>query len=229
MEKPQPSQHVNAHSTATTCISLGSLQHSFNSKAQPFIQPHLLNSLNSMEDTPTLPPSKSYELTASSISYTKSTTTFAPFNFLFKPCTSPPSPTYILRDVSLTAYSSQILAVVGSQRRRKVHSPRHPSRPNLPHKRLSPPQLLPPQRFLVPQNLRLRPPTRCMPPPPHRLRNLRLRRLPPHSQPQQVQYCNHRLLSSLRAQAHASHQHAPRPRPIRWRTSPRFDRPKPSP
>lgn len=66
-----------------------------------------------MEDTPTLPPSKSYELTASSISYTKSTTTFAPFNFLFKPCTSPPSPTYILRDVSLTAYASQILAVVG--------------------------------------------------------------------------------------------------------------------
>lgn len=113
MEKPPPSPHVNAHSTTTTCISLGSLQHSFNSKAQPFIQPHLLNSLNSMEDTPTLPPSKSYELTASSISYTKSTTTFAPFNFLFKPCTSPPSPTYILRDVSLTAYSSQILAVVG--------------------------------------------------------------------------------------------------------------------
>lgn len=113
MEKPPPTPHVNAHSTTTTCISLGSLQHSFNSKAPSFLQPHLLNSLNSMEDTPTLPPSKSYELTASSISYTKSTTTFAPFNFLFKPCTSPPSPTYILRDVSLTAYASQILAVVG--------------------------------------------------------------------------------------------------------------------
>ncbi|KAH7538118.1 hypothetical protein FEM48_Zijuj03G0165200 [Ziziphus jujuba var. spinosa] len=60
------------------------------------------------------PPVKTYELTASSISYTKSTTTpsFPPLNFLFKPCKSAP-PTYILRDVSLTAYPSQILAIVG--------------------------------------------------------------------------------------------------------------------
>lgn len=62
-----------------------------------------------------LPPSKTYELTASSISYTKSTTTtttFSPFHFLFKPCTAP-TPTYILKDISLTAYPSEILAIVG--------------------------------------------------------------------------------------------------------------------
>ncbi|PRQ60232.1 putative ABC transporter, G1, P-loop containing nucleoside triphosphate hydrolase [Rosa chinensis] len=116
MEKSQSSPHIHpSTAAATSCISLSSF-HSFKSKAPHFIQPHLLNSLNSMEDTPTLPPSKTYELTASSISYTKSTTattTFAPLNFLFKPCTSLSSPTYILRDVTLTAYPSQILAVVG--------------------------------------------------------------------------------------------------------------------
>lgn len=64
---------------------------------------------------PPPPPVKSYKLTASSISYTKSTTSFnpiAPLIFLFKPCTTTPT-TYILRDVSLTAYPSQILAIVG--------------------------------------------------------------------------------------------------------------------
>lgn len=65
--------------------------------------------------SPTPPLFKTFKLTASSISYTKSTTntstTIAPF-FLFKPCTTNP-PNYILRDVSLTAYPSQILAIVG--------------------------------------------------------------------------------------------------------------------
>ncbi|KAL7003513.1 ATP-binding cassette sub- G member 8 [Sarracenia purpurea var. burkii] len=60
---------------------------------------------------------KTYTLTASSISYTKcfssaaATTTILPI-FLFRPCTAAP-PTYILRDVSLTAYPAQILAIVG--------------------------------------------------------------------------------------------------------------------
>ncbi|KAK4431414.1 ABC transporter G family member 8 [Sesamum alatum] len=57
---------------------------------------------------PSPPPHKTYKLTAASISYTKSTTTTT----LFKPCISTP-PTYILKDISLTAYPSQILAVVG--------------------------------------------------------------------------------------------------------------------
>ncbi|XP_057425470.1 ABC transporter G family member 8 [Lotus japonicus] len=58
------------------------------------------------------PPSpKAYKLTATSISYTKSTTTTTSF-FLFKHCTPTP-PTHILKDVSLTAYPSEILAVVG--------------------------------------------------------------------------------------------------------------------
>lgn len=63
---------------------------------------------------PPSPPPKTYELTASSICYIKSsTTTFAPFlKLLFNQCTTAP-PTYILRDVSLTAYPSQILAIVG--------------------------------------------------------------------------------------------------------------------
>ncbi|XP_059434113.1 ABC transporter G family member 4 [Corylus avellana] len=72
-----------------------------------------------MEDQSPKPPPvpvKSYKLTASSISYTKSTAgsinPIAPLIFLFKPCTTTP-PTYILRDVSLTAYPSQILAIVG--------------------------------------------------------------------------------------------------------------------
>ncbi|KAL8049569.1 hypothetical protein ABFX02_06G027500 [Erythranthe guttata] len=60
---------------------------------------------------PTPPPYKTFTLTASSISYTKSTTTTAA-TFLFKPCISTP-PTYILKDISLTANPSQILAVVG--------------------------------------------------------------------------------------------------------------------
>ena len=64
--------------------------------------------------SPTPPPFKTFKLTASSISYTKSTTTsttLAPL-LLFKPCTTNP-PNYILNDVSLTAYPSQILAIVG--------------------------------------------------------------------------------------------------------------------
>jgi ABC-type multidrug transport system ATPase subunit len=74
-----------------------------------------------MEDQSPKPPpppprAKSYKLTASSISYTKSATgsinPIAPLIFLFKPCTTTP-PTYILRDVSLTAHPSQILAIVG--------------------------------------------------------------------------------------------------------------------
>ncbi|KAK0597987.1 hypothetical protein LWI29_030540 [Acer saccharum] len=57
---------------------------------------------------------KSYKLTASSISYIKSTTTHSniPSFFIFKACTSTP-PNYILREVSLTANPSQILAIVG--------------------------------------------------------------------------------------------------------------------
>ncbi|KAK3447092.1 hypothetical protein EUGRSUZ_A02688 [Eucalyptus grandis] len=66
----------------------------------------------------TPPPSQPalYELTASSISYRKSNTfiTNTLHHFLaFKPCTKPSPPTYILRDISLVAYPSQILAVVG--------------------------------------------------------------------------------------------------------------------
>ncbi|XP_068328405.1 ABC transporter G family member 4-like [Pyrus communis] len=64
---------------------------------------------------PPQPPSKTYELTASSISYTKpttATTTFSPFHLLFKQCVLP-TPTYILKDISLTAYPSEILAIVG--------------------------------------------------------------------------------------------------------------------
>lgn len=58
---------------------------------------------------------KTYKLSASSIYYTKSsTTTTTTINptFLFKSCTTT-APTYILRDVSLSAYPSQILAIVG--------------------------------------------------------------------------------------------------------------------
>ncbi|XP_041021322.1 ABC transporter G family member 4-like [Juglans microcarpa x Juglans regia] len=79
-------------------------------------------------DTPPPPPPapapalKSYKLTASSISYTKSSTinissttrAIAPLIFFFfKPCSILPPTNYILRDVSLTAYPSQILAIVG--------------------------------------------------------------------------------------------------------------------
>lgn len=59
--------------------------------------------------SPSPPASKTYKITASSISYTKSTTNTT---FLFKPCTAV-SPIYILREVSVTAYPSQILAIVG--------------------------------------------------------------------------------------------------------------------
>ncbi|XP_061361318.1 ABC transporter G family member 4 [Gastrolobium bilobum] len=58
---------------------------------------------------------KTYKLTATSICYTKSTTTnstIVPPLFLFKHCTTTP-PTYILKDVSLTANPSEILAIVG--------------------------------------------------------------------------------------------------------------------
>ncbi|KAF8020361.1 hypothetical protein BT93_G0918 [Corymbia citriodora subsp. variegata] len=66
----------------------------------------------------TPPPSQPalYELTASSISYRKSNAfiTNALHHFLaFKPCTRLSPPTYILHNISLVAYPSQILAVVG--------------------------------------------------------------------------------------------------------------------
>ncbi|KAF8379613.1 hypothetical protein HHK36_029054 [Tetracentron sinense] len=54
---------------------------------------------------------RTYTITASSISYTTSTTTNAA-TFILQPCPASP-PTYILRDVSLTAHPSQILAIVG--------------------------------------------------------------------------------------------------------------------
>ncbi|CAA2974329.1 ABC transporter G family member 8-like [Olea europaea var. sylvestris] len=57
------------------------------------------------------PPYKTYQVTASSISYTKSASTTLP-TCVFKPCISTP-PDYILKDISLTAYPSQILAIVG--------------------------------------------------------------------------------------------------------------------
>ncbi|KAL5069795.1 hypothetical protein RYX36_020682 [Vicia faba] len=68
-----------------------------------------------MEDLPSPLPPKTYTLTATSISYTKNLQTnniiVAPF-LIFKNCTPTP-PTYILKDVSLTAYPSEILAIVG--------------------------------------------------------------------------------------------------------------------
>ncbi|KAM3319908.1 ABC transporter G family member 8 [Capsicum chacoense] len=56
------------------------------------------------------PPFKTYKLTASSIGYSKSPT-ISPA-LLFKPCETPP-PINILKDISFTAYPSQILAIVG--------------------------------------------------------------------------------------------------------------------
>lgn len=56
------------------------------------------------------PPLKTYKLTASSIGYSKSTT-ISPA-LLFKPCETTP-PINILKDISFTAYPSQILAIVG--------------------------------------------------------------------------------------------------------------------
>ncbi|KAJ0043160.1 hypothetical protein Pint_17567 [Pistacia integerrima] len=67
-----------------------------------------------MEDQsppPLASPLKTYKLTASSVSYIKSSSSIVP-SFLYKACTSSP-PSYILREVSLTAYPSQILAIVG--------------------------------------------------------------------------------------------------------------------
>ncbi|XP_065869066.1 ABC transporter G family member 8 [Euphorbia lathyris] len=63
---------------------------------------------------PPPPITKTYKLTASSISYIKSTTITRtiPTFLLFKSCTPTPS-MYILRNVSFTAYPSQILAIVG--------------------------------------------------------------------------------------------------------------------
>lgn len=59
---------------------------------------------------------RTYELKATSISYTKPTptsiSTFSPFNLIFNSCSRLPT-TYILQDISLTAYPSQILAIVG--------------------------------------------------------------------------------------------------------------------
>lgn len=67
---------------------------------------------------PSSPPQNTYKLTASSICYKKFTasstvSSYSAFLFNFRPCTSPTPPNYILKDVSLTAYPSQILAIVG--------------------------------------------------------------------------------------------------------------------
>lgn len=62
------------------------------------------------------PSHNTYKLTASSICYkkfTSSSSSYSAFLYNFRPCTSPPPPNYILKDVSLTAYPSQILAIVG--------------------------------------------------------------------------------------------------------------------
>uniref|UniRef100_A0A368UHL8 ABC transporter domain-containing protein n=1 Tax=Glycine max TaxID=3847 RepID=A0A368UHL8_SOYBN len=56
-------------------------------------------------------PLKTYKLSATSISYTKSTTKPSFTSLFFTPCTTTP-PTYILKDISLTALPSQILAVL---------------------------------------------------------------------------------------------------------------------
>ncbi|KAM0047305.1 putative ABC-type maltose transporter [Helianthus debilis subsp. tardiflorus] len=61
------------------------------------------------------PPVKTYTLTATSISYTKTPTTTTKITsfLLLNPCISVTSPPSILQDISLTAYPSQILAIVG--------------------------------------------------------------------------------------------------------------------
>ncbi|KAM1471632.1 hypothetical protein ACFX14_042097 [Malus domestica] len=116
------------------------------------------------------PPSKTYELTASSIFYTKpttATTTFSPFHLLFKQCVLP-TPTYILKDISLTAYPSKILAIVGPSGAGKstlldiLAARRSPT-----GGWLSPPELFPRQPFHIPQALSLCPSERRMPSPPH--------------------------------------------------------------
>lgn len=61
--------------------------------------------------SPPPPPLKTYKLTGSSISYIKSNNSIIP-SFIFEVCSLKP-PTYILKNVSLTAYPSQILAIVG--------------------------------------------------------------------------------------------------------------------
>ncbi|KAI3818015.1 hypothetical protein L1987_11817 [Smallanthus sonchifolius] len=74
-----------------------------------------------MEEPPTqlppVPPIKSYTLQATKISYTKTTTstsTTTITSFLpFKSCITTTPPPSILQDISLTAYPSQILAIVG--------------------------------------------------------------------------------------------------------------------
>ncbi|KAI9112967.1 hypothetical protein K1719_016081 [Acacia pycnantha] len=62
---------------------------------------------------PPPPAPKGYRLTASSISYAKSTTTIPSFLHLFKYCITTSPPPFILKNVCLTAYPSQILAIVG--------------------------------------------------------------------------------------------------------------------
>lgn len=65
------------------------------------------------ETSPPSPQFKTYRVTASSICYKKSTSSSSVAStFLFKSCISTP-PADILRDVSLTAYPSEILAIVG--------------------------------------------------------------------------------------------------------------------
>ncbi|XP_050226091.1 ABC transporter G family member 4 [Mercurialis annua] len=58
---------------------------------------------------------KTYKLTATLLSYVKSTTITATVSnlFFFKHCTTTSPDSYILRDVSFTAYPSQLLAIVG--------------------------------------------------------------------------------------------------------------------
>ncbi|KAJ0715236.1 putative ABC-type sulfate transporter [Helianthus annuus] len=64
---------------------------------------------------PPPPPVKTYTLTATSISYTKTPTTTTKITsfLLLNPCISVISPPSILQDIYLTAYPSQILAIVG--------------------------------------------------------------------------------------------------------------------
>ncbi|KAG9147194.1 hypothetical protein Leryth_024316 [Lithospermum erythrorhizon] len=57
--------------------------------------------------SPSPPPKACHEISASSISYT-----IIPSFLFFKPCNQTP-PTYILKDISFTAYPSRILAIVG--------------------------------------------------------------------------------------------------------------------
>ncbi|PWA94190.1 AAA+ ATPase domain-containing protein [Artemisia annua] len=68
-----------------------------------------------MEEPPQAPhsqPIKTYTLQANSISYTKSTTTIPQF-YLLKSCTTTKAPISILQNITITAYPSQILAIVG--------------------------------------------------------------------------------------------------------------------